>query len=173
MPRCGELVFNLVIVDCATSYSISLTTSGLSIAEHCSVSFKCIMVLVLNLDVDPYRCIYVNLNNTCNLKVTLLRVSRCPWARHLTLTAPDELAVAVCGWLRRRCVNVCMNGRLGQKRLMNALNINIITKSWNCFCVNIMPTLRREQFCMVTKNKWGHWLKGKNRRRGFNSTVCM
>ena len=39
------------------------------------------------------------------------RVSRCPWARHhLTLTAPDELAVTLCGWLRRRCVNVCMNG---------------------------------------------------------------
>ena len=27
-------------------------------------------------------------------------VSRCPWARHLTLTAPDELAVALHGWHR-------------------------------------------------------------------------
>ena len=26
------------------------------------------------------------------------------------LTAPDELAVALRGWLHRRCVNVCMNG---------------------------------------------------------------
>ena len=37
-------------------------------------------------------------------------VSRCPWARRLTLTAPDELAVTLCGWHRRWCVNVCMNG---------------------------------------------------------------
>ena len=37
-------------------------------------------------------------------------VSRCPWARRLTLTAPDQLAVALRGWRRRRCVNVCMNG---------------------------------------------------------------
>ena len=40
----------------------------------------------------------------------LVRVSRCPWARHLTITAPDELAVALHCWLRRWCVNVCMNG---------------------------------------------------------------
>ena len=32
-------------------------------------------------------------------------VSRCPWARRFTLTAPDELAVALRGWLRRWCVN--------------------------------------------------------------------
>ena len=31
-------------------------------------------------------------------------VSRCPWARHLNMT------VALHGWLRRRCGNVCMNG---------------------------------------------------------------
>ena len=36
-------------------------------------------------------------------------VLMCPWARHLTLTAPDELAVALHGWLCRRCVNVCIN----------------------------------------------------------------
>ena len=30
--------------------------------------------------------------------------------RHLTPTAPDELAVALHGRLRRRCVNVCMIG---------------------------------------------------------------
>ena len=35
------------------------------------------------------------------------RVSRCPWARQLTLTAPDELAVALHGWHRRRCVWMC------------------------------------------------------------------
>ena len=29
---------------------------------------------------------------------------------HLTPTAPDELAVALRGGLRRRCVHVCMNG---------------------------------------------------------------
>ena len=28
----------------------------------------------------------------------------------LTLTAPDELTVALRGWRRRRCVNMCMNG---------------------------------------------------------------
>ena len=32
------------------------------------------------------------------------------WARRLTLTAPDELAVTLRGWLRRRCVNVWKNG---------------------------------------------------------------
>ena len=32
----------------------------------------------------------------------------CPWGRHLTLTAPDELAVALHGWLCRWCVNVCI-----------------------------------------------------------------
>ena len=37
------------------------------------------------------------------------RVLMCPWARHLTLNAPDELAVALHGWLCRRCVNVCIN----------------------------------------------------------------
>ena len=31
-------------------------------------------------------------------------------ARHLTLTAPNELAVSLCGRRRRRCVNVGMNG---------------------------------------------------------------
>ena len=37
-------------------------------------------------------------------------VSRCPRARHLTLTAPDGLAVALRGRRRRRCVSVCVNG---------------------------------------------------------------
>ena len=36
-------------------------------------------------------------------------VSMCSWARHLTLTAPDELAVALHGWLCHRCVNVWIN----------------------------------------------------------------
>ena len=36
-------------------------------------------------------------------------VLMCPWARHLTLTAPDELAVAFHGLLCRRCVNLCIN----------------------------------------------------------------
>ena len=37
-------------------------------------------------------------------------MSRCPWARHVTLTAPGELAGAWHGLLCRRwCVNVCMN----------------------------------------------------------------
>ena len=39
-------------------------------------------------------------------------VSRCPWARHLTLTAPDELDVALHGWRPCRCGNGCM-GRNG------------------------------------------------------------
>ena len=34
-------------------------------------------------------------------------VSRGPWARHLILTAPLELTVALHGWLRRRSVNLC------------------------------------------------------------------
>ena len=37
-------------------------------------------------------------------------VSWCPWTRRLTLIAPGELAVALHGWLRHWCVNVCMNG---------------------------------------------------------------
>ena len=37
-------------------------------------------------------------------------VSRCPWARRLTLTAPGELAVALQGWRRRWWVNVCVKG---------------------------------------------------------------
>ena len=37
-------------------------------------------------------------------------VWRCPWASRLTLTAPDELVVTLYGWLRHRCLNVCMNG---------------------------------------------------------------
>ena len=37
-------------------------------------------------------------------------VLRCPWARRLTWTAPDKLAVALHGWRRRRCVNAWMNG---------------------------------------------------------------
>ena len=36
-------------------------------------------------------------------------VSSCPWARRFILTAPDELAVALRGWLRCWCVNCCMN----------------------------------------------------------------
>ena len=36
-------------------------------------------------------------------------VLRCPWVRRLTLTAPDELAVTLRGWLRRRCASLCMN----------------------------------------------------------------
>ena len=36
-------------------------------------------------------------------------VSWCPWARHLNLTAPDELVAALHSWCRHRCVNVCMN----------------------------------------------------------------
>ena len=39
-----------------------------------------------------------------------VRVSRCHWARRLTRTAPDELAVTLRGWHCRRCVNVCMKG---------------------------------------------------------------
>ena len=35
-------------------------------------------------------------------------VSRCHWARHLTLTVSSRRAG--CRWLRRRCVNVCVNG---------------------------------------------------------------
>ena len=38
-------------------------------------------------------------------------VSRCPWARRLTLTAADELALALRGWLRRRCVYEWVNVR--------------------------------------------------------------
>ena len=54
-------------------------------------------------------------------------VSRCPWARTLTLTAPDELAVVLHACLRRRCVNVCMNRFkvLWLKRLPNAVNVNV------------------------------------------------
>ena len=37
-------------------------------------------------------------------------VLRCPWARHLTSTAPDELAIALNGWLQLRCASVCRNG---------------------------------------------------------------
>ena len=33
-------------------------------------------------------------------------VSRCPWARRLTLTAPDQLAVALRGWHLGQCVHV-------------------------------------------------------------------
>ena len=36
-------------------------------------------------------------------------VLRCPWARRLTLTATDQLAVALYGWLRPKWVNVCIN----------------------------------------------------------------
>ena len=36
------------------------------------------------------------------------RVVSCPWERHLMLTAPDELAVALRGRHRRRYVNVCV-----------------------------------------------------------------
>ena len=43
------------------------------------------------------------------------RVSRCPPARSLTLTAPDEPAVTLRAWLRRWCVNVCMNGWMSVK----------------------------------------------------------
>ena len=32
-----------------------------------------------------------------------------PCTRQITPTAPDEWDVTVHGWLRRRCVNVCMN----------------------------------------------------------------
>ena len=32
-------------------------------------------------------------------------VWRCPWARRLTLTAPEELTVALRGWLCHHCVN--------------------------------------------------------------------
>ena len=51
-------------------------------------------------------------------------MSRCPWARDLTLTAPDELAVAMHGAHFCRCVNVCTNGwKLGNvvKRLERPL----------------------------------------------------
>ena len=37
-------------------------------------------------------------------------VSRRPWARRLTLTCPDELAVVFHGW-HRQCVNACVNYR--------------------------------------------------------------
>ena len=33
-------------------------------------------------------------------------VLRCPWVRPLTLTAPDQLAVALPGWFLHRCVIV-------------------------------------------------------------------
>ena len=35
-------------------------------------------------------------------------VSRCPWARLLTLTAPDELAVALHGWHLQQWMDVCV-----------------------------------------------------------------
>ena len=38
------------------------------------------------------------------------RVSRCPWARPLNITSPDEHVVAIRGGHRCRCVSVCMNG---------------------------------------------------------------
>ena len=36
-------------------------------------------------------------------------VSWCPWVRRLTLIAPDELVVALRGWLRCRCLNGWMS----------------------------------------------------------------
>ena len=40
------------------------------------------------------------------------RVSRCTWARHLTLTSPNELAVAVHGRLHGRRVDGWMSGNI-------------------------------------------------------------
>jgi len=37
-------------------------------------------------------------------------ISKCPWARHLTLTAPDVLVVTLHGWHRRRWMNGWMWG---------------------------------------------------------------
>ena len=59
--------------------------------------------LILN---ELRRCVVVTPGATCKPPSCVLI---CSWARQLTLTAPDELAVALHGWLCRRCVNVCIN----------------------------------------------------------------
>ena len=51
-----------------------------------------------------------------------------PWARHLTLTAPDELAVPLHVWLCRRCVNACINR-------CKSLWIKASAKCPNCNCI--------------------------------------
>ena len=57
------------------------------------------------------------------------RVSSCPWARHLALAAADELAVALRGWHRRLCVNVCMNGRMFGDIVQRFDRLTLIRKS--------------------------------------------
>ena len=82
-------------------------------------------------------------------------VTRCPWARHLTLTAPKELALALHGWYHRRCVNVCMNGwmlgnivkRFGwplvtKKPSINAVHLPSIYQHINNIFRNVPGTLR-------------------------------
>jgi hypothetical protein len=59
------------------------------------------------------------------------RVLQSPWARHLTLSAADKLAVALHVWHSRQCVNVCRMGdreAIILKRLGSPLDRKAIDK---------------------------------------------
>ena len=66
----------------------------------------------------------------------LVWVSRCPWARHLTPTTPNELVVAMHGWHRRRFVNVCMNGWMSVNIVQHRQQWESVNDVQRRICVN-------------------------------------
>ena len=71
-------------------------------------------------------------------------VPRCPWVRHLTLTAADKLAVALRGWLRRQLMlgNIVKRFEwpIVEKRYMNAIHLQVDDSSTFQKSLEIVPT---------------------------------
>ena len=106
-------------------------------------------------------------------------VSSCPWARRPTLTAPDWLAVALHGWLRFWCLNVCMNGGsivwgsivkhfewpLVSKRCMNADHLPFtIDVQYHCklVCVCVFKRIASRGVIKSSSTKWGKTAQSGN-----------
>ena len=77
----------------------------------------------------------------------LVRVLRCPWAKHLTLTAPDELAVALHAWHCRGWGNVCVNGWMSGsivKRFEWPL-VRKVLYEWSPFTIYVLYIYHRNE----------------------------
>ena len=90
-------------------------------------------------------------------------VSRCPWDH-----PHPELAVALHGWFRRQCVNVCMNWRM-LGNIVKCFGWPLVTKKCNINAVHL-PFITLSA-CV---NSVGQWKRGNVYARGWSlSNPCV
>ena len=95
---------------------------------------------------------------------------RCPWARQFTLTARDELAVTLHGWLRRRCVHEWVNVSqyckalwvaTGEKHCIDAVHLtvvqNLILIGWFGHSA-VCYFCKKDQSKEVAKDSISNWI---------------